>query len=244
MSSTSRPLSLFIPTTWSQQQQQQSSSSNTRPSSIQSTSSSIALNSPSWSNLSFDQISLYARRASNSSISILTTHQSEQEEKRRKRQRDKVQQGKVNDVVMRCHGDWSFVNTVVNGFTHILLLSLNDCSLGFYRISDHIHRKVPRIVDTKKQLQQSKAKVDIAISDIQDVRKNVCDIERIESFYNINKMIESSINILKNSKKWGFHFSDGIKDLDGIILTIEPCCNVCRSPSRIRCTAFPCPMVY
>ncbi|OAD02631.1 hypothetical protein MUCCIDRAFT_112023 [Mucor lusitanicus CBS 277.49] len=153
MSSTSRPLSLFIPTTWSQQQQQQSSSSNTRPSSIQSTSSSIALNSPSWSNLSFDQISLYARRASNSSISILTTHQSEQEEKRRKRQRDKVQQ-------------------VVNGFTHILLLSLNDCSLGFYRISDHIHRKVPRIVDTKKQLQQSKAKVDIAISDIQDVRKN------------------------------------------------------------------------
>lgn len=90
---------------------------------------------------------------------------------------------------------------VVNDFTHILLLSLNDCSLGFYRISDHIHRKVPRIVDTKKQLQQSKNKVDIAISDIQDVRKNVCDIERIESFYNINKMIEQSMNILKNSKK-------------------------------------------
>ncbi|EPB82066.1 hypothetical protein HMPREF1544_11194 [Mucor circinelloides 1006PhL] len=104
MSSTTRPLSLFIPTTWSQQQPQ--SSSNTRPSSIQSTSSSIALNSPSWSNLSFDQLSLYARRASNSSISILTTHQSEQEEKRRKRQKDRVQQV-VNEYQIistaKCH---------------------------------------------------------------------------------------------------------------------------------------------
>jgi hypothetical protein len=90
MSSTTKSLSLFIPTTWSQQQ-----SSNTGPASIQSTSSSIALNSPSWSNLSFDQLSLYARRASNSSISLLTTHQNEQEEKRRKRQREKVQQGKI-----------------------------------------------------------------------------------------------------------------------------------------------------
>lgn len=107
MSSTTRPLSLFIPTAWSQQQQQQQQQtySNTRPSSIQSTSSSIALNSPSWSNISFDQLSLYARRASNSSISILTTHRSEQEEKRRKRQKDKVQQGKLDNVVIRCHGD-------------------------------------------------------------------------------------------------------------------------------------------
>lgn len=90
MSSTTKPLSLFIPTTWSQQQ-----SSNTGPGSIQSTSSSIALDSPSWSNLSFDQLSHYARRASNSSISLLTTHQNEQEEKRRKRQRERVQQGKI-----------------------------------------------------------------------------------------------------------------------------------------------------
>jgi hypothetical protein len=60
---------------------------------------------------------------------------------------------------------------------------------------------VPRIVETKKKLQQTKNKVDVAILDIQDVRKNVCDIERIESFYNINKMIKLSINILKNSKK-------------------------------------------
>lgn len=87
----------------------------------------------------------------------------------------------------------------LQGFSQILLLSLNDCSLGFYRISDHIHRKVPRIVETKRRLKQSSKRVEIAISDIEDVRKNVCDIERIESFYNINKMIERSIQILHNS---------------------------------------------
>lgn len=76
-------------------------------------------------------------------------------------------------------------------------MALNDCSLGFYRISDHIHRKVPRIVETKKKLRNSRQKVQVAISDIEDVRKNVCEIERIESFYNINKMIQKSLDILK-----------------------------------------------
>lgn len=79
-------------------------------------------------------------------------------------------------------------------------MSLNDCSLGFYRISDHIHRKVPRIVDTKKKLRQSSQKVQVAILDIEDVRKNVCDIERIESFYNITKMIEKSLDILRQRR--------------------------------------------
>lgn len=82
-------------------------------------------------------------------------------------------------------------------------MSLNDCSLGFYRISDHIHRKVPRIVDTKRRLKKSNEKVQVAISDIEDVRKNICDIERIESFYNINKMILKSIEIVNKSKTKG-----------------------------------------
>lgn len=89
----------------------------------------------------------------------------------------------------------------MQGFSQLLLMALNDCSLGFYRISDHIHRKVPRIVETKRRLKQSSEKVQVAISDIEDVRKNVCDIERIESFYNINKMIAKSIEIINKSKK-------------------------------------------
>lgn len=176
--STSRSLSVFIPTSWSQQKK--------KPESIQSTTSSNALRSPSWSNMSFDQLSLYARRASNSSMSLLgggnssKAHSIEQEDKKMKKQKEKLQQ-------------------TLQGFSQIFLLSVNDCSLGFYRISDHIHRKVPRIVETKRRLKQSSKRVEIAISDIEDVRKNVCDIERIESFYNMNKMIERSIQILNKS---------------------------------------------
>lgn len=87
--STSRSLSVFIPTSWSQQKK--------RPESIQSTTSSIALRSPSWSNMSLDQLSLYARRASNSSLSILggnssKAHSIEQEDKKRKKQEEKLLQ--------------------------------------------------------------------------------------------------------------------------------------------------------
>jgi hypothetical protein len=83
----------------------------------------------------------------------------------------------------------------------LLLISLNDYSIGLYRISDHIHRKVPRIVETKKLIREKSRKVDIAVSDIEDVRKNVADLERLESFYNINHMIQQSIRILKNDTK-------------------------------------------
>ncbi|KAI7891065.1 uncharacterized protein EV154DRAFT_538127 [Mucor mucedo] len=167
----SRPLSVLIPSSWSQQKK--------RTPSIQSSSSSNAVHSPSWSTMSIDQLSLYARRASNSSLSMLAGNV---EDKKKIRQADKLQQA-------------------MQGFSQILLMSLNDCSLGFYRISDHIHRKVPRIVETKRRLRQSSQKVQVAISDIEDVRKNVCDIERIEAFYNINKMIAKSIEIINKSKR-------------------------------------------
>lgn len=107
----------------------------------------------------------------------------------------------------------------MQGFSQILLLSLNDCSLGFYRISDHIHRKVPRIVETKKKIRQLTEKVQIAISDMEDVGKNVRDLEYIESFYNISKMIEKSLDILKNSSSSNNDNSNKQKK-KGLLLTL------------------------
>lgn len=91
------------------------------------------------------------------------------------------------------------VNIALHGIVQVLLISLNDYSVGFYRISDHIHRKVPRIVATKKLIQEKSQKVDIAISDIEDVRKNVAELERLESFYNMNQMIQASLKILQDT---------------------------------------------
>ncbi|KAI9470635.1 MAG: hypothetical protein EXX96DRAFT_364038 [Benjaminiella poitrasii] len=84
----------------------------------------------------------------------------------------------------------------INEFKHILLLCLNDCSIGYYRITEHIHRKVPRIVETKKKIQQTNERVKTAVSDIEDIKKNLDDIERIESFYNMNKMIQKTLKII------------------------------------------------
>ncbi|KAG2196288.1 hypothetical protein INT47_012510 [Mucor saturninus] len=78
----SRPLSVLIPSSWSQQKK--------RTPSIQSSSSSNAVHSPSWSTMSIDQLSLYARRASNSSLSMLAGNV---EDKKKIRQAEKLQQG-------------------------------------------------------------------------------------------------------------------------------------------------------
>ncbi|RCH91828.1 hypothetical protein CU098_009008 [Rhizopus stolonifer] len=143
-----------------------------RPASVSSSSSSTK--SYSWS---LDQLSLYTNRRASTQSSLSQG----QDEKKKRRQAERLKQ-------------------VSNRFNHILLLSLNDCSLGFYKIFDHIQRKIPKIVETKKKLQKSSEKVAIAILDIKDVRKNVCDIEQIDSFYNISKMIEQSLDIIQSKQ--------------------------------------------
>ncbi|KAL0077606.1 hypothetical protein F4703DRAFT_1797383 [Phycomyces blakesleeanus] len=143
-----------------------------------------------WSQVSFDQLSTYARRASSTSLSILNNgavailhpglttslHSLDPEEKEQR-----VQER---------------VSKVTEGVVNTLKLALNDCSLGLYRVSDHIHRRVPRIVQEKNNLTALANDVDTANLDISDVRKTVGDMERIESFHSMAKMIKKSMDIL------------------------------------------------
>jgi hypothetical protein len=80
----SRPLSSFIPTQWTQQK---------RPASVHSQSSQKSLTqlSTSWS---FDQLSFYARKASNTSISLLTANTNDDNKK--KKQTEKLTSSKLN----------------------------------------------------------------------------------------------------------------------------------------------------
>ncbi|KAI9014501.1 hypothetical protein CLU79DRAFT_721732 [Phycomyces nitens] len=154
----------------------------------QSTVGSTDPPSSPWSQVSFDQLSTYARRASstisilnNGAVSILnpaaTSLHSLDPEEKEQRVQDRV--SKVSDGV---------VNT--------LKLAVNDCSLGLYRVSDHIHRRVPRIVQEKANLIALANDVDTANLDISDVRKTVADMERIESFNSMAKMVKQSMAIL------------------------------------------------
>ncbi|KAI8331291.1 hypothetical protein BD560DRAFT_415855 [Blakeslea trispora] len=138
-----------------------------RPESVYSNASSSSALSHSWSNtFSLDQLSLYSKKKTFG----------EQEEKKKRRQQERIKQ-------------------IARGFNQVLLLSLNDCSLGLYRVIDHVSRRVPKIIDARKKLQSSSQKVKAAILDIKDVRNNVCELEQIDSFFKISQMIEQSISL-------------------------------------------------
>lgn len=81
------------------------------------------------------------------------------------------------------------------------MLSLNNSSLGLYTVSDHIYRKVPRLIEMKKKIQQISSQVETADLDIQDAQKSICDIERIDSFVNMSKMIKLSLEIIAKDQK-------------------------------------------
>lgn len=80
-------------------------------------------------------------------------------------------------------------NTIKNSF--------NDASLGLYRVSEHIHRRVPQIVESKAGLRDIEQQVETANSDMKDARRIVEDLERIESFRHIGQMVKMSLSIVK-----------------------------------------------
>ncbi|KAI8138135.1 hypothetical protein BJV82DRAFT_322476 [Fennellomyces sp. T-0311] len=137
---------------------------------------------------SIDQLSILARRASSSSINIsVLTHP--------------FQNPQIPDEQERQQRIYDGARQVTNGVVTTTQLALNDCSIGLHRVFDHIQRKVPQIVDEKKQLRTLREQVDTADEDIADARKVVAEIERIDSFHNISNMIKSSLTILRDAKQ-------------------------------------------
>ncbi|KAI8092695.1 uncharacterized protein BX664DRAFT_384230 [Halteromyces radiatus] len=135
---------------------------------------------PPWSNVSFDQLSKYARRASSSSLnllnvtSVLPIIKSEDAEQR---------------LVDRIH-------KVQRGYDRTLKLSLNEGSQGLSKISDHIHRRVPQLVSQRQQLQTLSEQVQLANGDLEDARQTVASMERIESFVRMEEMIQKSLDLM------------------------------------------------
>ncbi|KAI9490065.1 hypothetical protein BDB00DRAFT_875650 [Zychaea mexicana] len=161
-----------------QQQQQRNSWRQNSPSSEPSASPPFSI----------DQLSIFARRASSSSITISALTQS-------------FQNQRVPDEQERKQRMHDAAHQVTTGVVTTTQLALNDCSVGLYRVFDHIQRKIPQIVDEKKCLRVTREQVDTATEDIVDVRKVVAEVERIESFNNISDMIKSSLTIVKVAKQ-------------------------------------------
>ncbi|ORE03700.1 hypothetical protein BCV72DRAFT_27578 [Rhizopus microsporus var. microsporus] len=148
--------------------------------------------SESETNFTLDQISSYAKKITSSNFNLFSTSSSSStasslkldpnDEHKRKILKNKSQQA-------------------LNEFTYAFLLSLNNSSLGLYTVSDHIYRKVPRLIEMKKKIQQISTQVETADLDIQDAQKSICDIERIDSFVNMSKMIKLSLEIIAKDQK-------------------------------------------
>lgn len=91
--------------------------------------------------------------------------------------------------------------SVTDKLVTTLNYACNDYTLGLYRVSEHIHRKTPHMVNSKKQLRHLKELVDTANADITDAHKMVEDMARIESFHRMGEMIKTSLNLVKEAKK-------------------------------------------
>ncbi|KAI8967631.1 hypothetical protein BDF20DRAFT_917555 [Mycotypha africana] len=196
------------PSSSTSKRQAQKHPTTERPSSIHSTSSSHKSSghfnriASTWSIFSLDQLPFYSHSAKNS-------NGKSKKGTRRLSNASHISQFSINSSSSRAT---SYVEDeatakklskqrtkaaeVVKGFMRVLLLCLNDCSNGFYKIFDHIQRRVPSIVKQKIAVRDLTQKVNIAIADIEDVRENVIELERqIEPFRNMYQMIQASITM-------------------------------------------------
>ncbi|KAG0362626.1 hypothetical protein BGZ54_008563 [Gamsiella multidivaricata] len=80
---------------------------------------------------------------------------------------------------------------------------LNDSSLVFYRVNEHIHKKVPQLVEEKKALAAIHKDVKTANQDLEDARQTISGMQRITELSSIEALIPRVIaKFIKKSLSW------------------------------------------
>ncbi|KAF9359915.1 hypothetical protein BGX34_008073 [Mortierella sp. NVP85] len=70
---------------------------------------------------------------------------------------------------------------------------LNDSSLVFYRMNEHIHKKVPQFVEEKKALASIRRNVETANQDLEDARHTISGLQRITELGTIEELLKRSL---------------------------------------------------
>ncbi|KFH65766.1 hypothetical protein MVEG_07870 [Podila verticillata NRRL 6337] len=70
---------------------------------------------------------------------------------------------------------------------------LNDSSLVFYRVNEHIHKKVPILVQEKKALANIRKNVETANQDMEDARQTISSMQRIAELGRIEELVNRSL---------------------------------------------------
>ncbi|KAG0206373.1 hypothetical protein BGX33_007458, partial [Mortierella sp. NVP41] len=71
--------------------------------------------------------------------------------------------------------------------------ALNDSSLVFYRVNEHVHKKVPVLVQEKKALVNIRKDVETANQDMEDARQTISSLQRITEFGTIEALVKRSL---------------------------------------------------
>ncbi|KAF9960377.1 hypothetical protein BGZ70_008624 [Mortierella alpina] len=71
--------------------------------------------------------------------------------------------------------------------------SLNDSSLVFYRVNEHIHKKVPLLVQEKKALVRIRKSVETANQDMEDARQTISSMQRISELSHIDDLVKRAL---------------------------------------------------
>ncbi|KAG0216167.1 hypothetical protein B0O80DRAFT_528660 [Mortierella sp. GBAus27b] len=70
---------------------------------------------------------------------------------------------------------------------------LNDSSLVLYRMNEHIHKKVPQLVEEKKALVSIRRNVETANQDLEDARHTISGMQRITELGAIEQLVKSAL---------------------------------------------------
>ncbi|RUS17503.1 hypothetical protein BC937DRAFT_89896 [Endogone sp. FLAS-F59071] len=165
-------------------------------SSVRSTTSSV--DQPWPISASFDQLNFFNRRASISSTNLLKTGSFSTISTL------EAVELQLKERVKKATFDTSLV----------IKSMLNDASVGLYRVTEHIQKKVPAIVDekltntvihnrrdTQRSLAALAVQVDCANSDVSDARKTVTELLRNQCINSVGEMLRKSIELVEAAKK-------------------------------------------
>ncbi|RUP47570.1 hypothetical protein BC936DRAFT_145580 [Jimgerdemannia flammicorona] len=160
------------------------SSRHNRPSSISSSvhSNTSSVDQPWPLSGSFDQLNFFTRRSSISSLNKTGSPNTTSPEGIDFQLKEKVRKATAD-------------------MSTVMKLILNGASLSLYRVTEHIHKKVPVLVDEKKSLAVISAQVDLSNSNVADARRTVDIMSQIQSFNTVWEMLRKSLEIVEAAKK-------------------------------------------
>ncbi|ORZ10918.1 hypothetical protein BCR41DRAFT_372088 [Lobosporangium transversale] len=71
---------------------------------------------------------------------------------------------------------------------------LNDSSLVLYRVNEHIHKKVPQLVEEKRALASTCKSVETANQDLEDARQIISSMQWLTELSEIEALVKRALS--------------------------------------------------